>query len=56
MPTEEESISNNVYEIDFGGHCMAKITTNNNILKVIAAMNGWGDGIDEDKINIQKIS
>ena len=43
------------YEIDFGGHCKAKIEIVNNIPKVVAAMYGNGNSISLDDINLQAL-
>jgi len=39
------------FEIDFSGHCKARICINNNIPTVEAAVNGYGDAIDIIDIN-----
>jgi len=41
-----------IFEIDFGGDCKAEIVVNDGLLKVTKAMNGWGNGISSDDINI----
>ena len=43
-----------IYDIDFAGHCMAWISIKNNSLTVIGAINGWGDGISDSDIRITK--
>lgn len=47
-PTDE------VFEIDFGGHTKAKIQIKGNTLKVLAAMNGIGNIISLDEIKTNK--
>ena len=44
VPTEE------VYEIDFGGHLKAKIRVVNNLISVEAAMNGYGNALSDTEI------
>ncbi len=40
------------YDIDFGGNVMAGIEIKGQSLKVFGAMNGYGDGIDDERIKI----
>jgi len=40
------------YDIDFGGNVMAGIEIRGQSLKVFGAMNGYGDGIDDERIKI----
>ena len=40
------------YDIDFGGNLMAGIEIKGESLKVFGAMNGYGDGIDDERIKI----
>lgn len=40
----------NTIEIDFGGHVLALLEITDNKVKVIAAINGWGDAIDLETI------
>lgn len=44
---------NEVYDIDFNGHVLARIQVSANGLVVTNAMNGYGDGISIDKITIK---
>jgi hypothetical protein len=48
-------VETKAYEIDLDGNVKAKISITNNIPTVLAAMNGWGNPIDIDKINIEII-
>jgi len=48
MPSEE-------FEIDFDRHVKAKISIKNNVPKVIAAMNGYGDPIRIENISLFKL-
>ena len=47
-------VENNVFNIDFGGHVMAGLRIVNGEIKVVGAINGYGDGISADKIIITK--
>jgi hypothetical protein len=40
------------YDIDFGGNVMAGIEIKGESLNVFGAINGYGDGIDDEKIKI----
>jgi len=40
------------YDIDFGGNLMAGIEIVGESISVFGSMNGYGDGIDEDRIKI----
>ena len=39
-------VSGSCFEVDFGGHLKAQMIIEDGKLKVIAAMNGWGDSVD----------
>jgi hypothetical protein len=41
-----------IYEIDFNGHTACKIEVENNEIKVVAAMDGWGNPIELKNIII----
>lgn len=41
-----------IYEITFSNHVKARIQINNNIPFVLAAINGYGDRINEDEITV----
>ncbi len=41
-----------IYEIDFDGNCRAIIKIDGDKIRVISAMNGWGDSIPISKIEI----
>ena len=43
------------YEIDFDGNVNAKIVIRNGKIKIIAAMNGYGNSISVDKIDIKNL-
>ena len=47
-------VENTVFNIDFGGHVMAGLKIVNGEIKVVGAMNGYGNGISADKIIIIK--
>lgn len=51
---EEYASQSKVVEIDFCGHVRARIEFSDNSIKVIAAMNGYGDAIDCEKILINR--
>jgi hypothetical protein len=40
------------YDIDFAGNVLAGIDISDNTPKIFGAINGYGDGIDIDKITI----
>ena len=40
------------YDIDFGGNLMAGIEIIGESISVFGAMNGYGNGVDEDRIKI----
>ena len=42
------------YEIEFGNHLLALIEVENNEIKVIASINGWGNPIEIETIKITK--
>ena len=42
------------FDIDFGGNVMARIKADSNI-QIIAAMNGYGNGIPLDEISIKEV-
>lgn len=44
----------NIYEIEFGNHLLALIEVENNEIKVIASINGWGNPIEIETIKITK--
>jgi hypothetical protein len=41
-----------IYEIDFNGHVACRIQVENNEIKVVAAMDGWGNPIELKNIII----
>jgi len=43
------------FEIDFGGNVLAKIVVEDNELKVVACINGWGDSIDIVNVAVKEI-
>lgn len=45
---------NKTFEIDFDGNVLAKIKADSNI-QVLAAINGYGNGISNDKISIKEV-
>jgi len=44
----------NIYDIDFGGHCMAGLSIKDNNITVIGAINGYGSNIPKYEIKITK--
>ncbi len=44
----------NRIEVDFNGNLLALLEIKNNEIIVLAAINGWGDKIDLDKIKINQ--
>jgi len=44
-----------IYTIDFGGNVKAKIEVHDNSITVLNAMNGYGDNISLDEIDISFI-
>jgi len=49
---DSKSLPTKKYEIDFGGNLMAGIEIIGESISVFGAMNGYGYGIDEDRIKI----
>ena len=47
-----ESLPTKKYDIDFAGNVLAGIEISDNIPSIFGAINGYGDGIDIDKITI----
>jgi len=42
------------FDVDFGGNVMARIKADSNI-QVVAAMNGYGNGIPIDEVSITEV-
>lgn len=38
--------------IDFDGNCLAEVEFTDSSIKVLRAINGWGEKIEEEKIKI----
>ena len=45
---------NEVYEVDFDGNIKAKIRVTGNGIEVIEAMDGWGNAVPLNLVNIVK--
>ena len=44
-------VSGSYFELVFGNHLKAKMIIEDGKMKVIAAVNGWGDGVPLDEID-----
>ena len=53
---EYQSLLKEEVEIDFGGACKCKIIVYNNKIEVVAAMDGWGNGISNSDISITNLN
>jgi hypothetical protein len=52
LPDVNGSLPTKKYDIDFAGNVLAGIEISNNTPSIFGAINGYGDGIDIDKITI----
>lgn len=44
-------VSGSYFELVFGNHLKAKMIIEGGKMKVVAAVNGWGDGVPLDEID-----
>lgn len=44
-------VSGSYFELVFGNHLKAKMIIEDGKMKVVAAVNGWGDGVPLDEID-----
>jgi hypothetical protein len=44
-------VSGSHFELEFGNHLKAKMLIEDGEMKVIAAVNGWGEGVPVDEID-----
>jgi hypothetical protein len=52
---KESDETGKIFEVDFNGHVLAKIKSHNNMIEVLAAINGHGNGLDLNKIEIKQL-
>jgi len=50
---EKNKSESRMYEIRFGQHLKAKIEVGSDSIKVLGAINGWGDSVNENETTIQ---
>ena len=44
-------VSGSYFELEFGNHLRAKMIIEDGKMKVVSAVNGWGDGVPLDEID-----
>lgn len=49
---QDNEVKQNTYQIDFDGNVLCAIKITDKGIEVVGAMNGYGDGIPSDKINV----
>lgn len=52
----EDKKQHAIVEIDFGNHLKATLKIIDNNIEVLGAINGWGDGVNQDEIKIEYLN
>lgn len=50
-----EALPTKNYEVDFSNHLMAGIQIVNGEIKIVGAVDGWGNGVTKDAITIKEV-